>query len=53
MESVKLDRLLVDRGWFPGRPRAERVIANHGVLEDDVEVRKPGKKRLHTPRSKC
>lgn len=44
MEPVRLDRLLVDRGLVPSRPRAERVIADHGVLVDDVEIRKPGKK---------
>lgn len=44
MDPVRLDRLLVDRGLVPSRPRAERLIADHGVLVNDHEVRKPGKK---------
>ncbi|MBK13166.1 MAG: TlyA family rRNA (cytidine-2'-O)-methyltransferase [Crocinitomicaceae bacterium] len=44
MDPVRLDRLLVDRGLVPSRHRAERIIADHGVLVDDIEVRKPGKK---------
>ena len=44
MDPVRLDRLLVDRGLVPSRPRAERIIADHGVLVDNIEVRKPGKK---------
>ena len=44
MDPVRLDRLLVDRGLVPSRPRAERLITDHGVLVDGLEVRKAGKK---------
>lgn len=44
MDPVRLDRLLVDRGLVPSRPRAERLITDHGVRVDGIEVRKPGKK---------
>ena len=44
MDPVRLDRLLVDRGLVASRPRAERLIADHGVSVDGVEIRKPGKK---------
>lgn len=44
MDPVRLDRLLVDRGLVASRPRAERLITNHGVRVDGVEVRKAGKK---------
>ena len=44
MDPIRLDRLLVDRGLVPSRPRAERLITDHGVRVDGVEVRKPGKK---------
>lgn len=44
MDPVRLDRLLVDRGLVPSRPRAERLIHDHGVRVDGVEVRKAGKK---------
>ena len=44
MDTVRLDRLLVDRGLVTSRPRAERIITLHGVRVDGVEMRKPGKK---------
>ena len=44
MNPVRLDRLLVDRGLVPSRPRAERLIVEYGVLVNAIEVRKPGKK---------
>lgn len=44
MDPVRLDRLLVDRGLVPSRPRAERLIADHGVRVNGLDVRKPGKK---------
>ena len=44
MDPVRLDRLLVDRGLVASRPRAERLITDHGVRVDGIEVRKPGKK---------
>ena len=44
MDPVRLDRLLVDRGLVSSRPRAERLITDHGVRVDGVEVRKAGKK---------
>ena len=44
MDTVRLDRLLVDRGLVPSRPRAERLIHDHGVRVDGTEVRKAGKK---------
>ena len=53
MDPVRLDRLLVDRGLVPSRPRAERLITDHGVRVDGIEVRKPGKKVSPTPSSTC
>lgn len=44
MNPVRLDRLLVDRGLVASRPRAERLIADHGVSVDGIEIRKAGKK---------
>ena len=44
MDPVRLDRLLVDRGLVASRPRAERLITDHGVRVDGVEIRKAGKK---------
>ena len=44
MDPVRLDRLLVDRGLVASRPRAERLIHDHGVRVDGIEVRKAGKK---------
>lgn len=44
MDPVRLDRLLVDRKLVASRPRAERLIADHGVRVNGVEIRKPGKK---------
>ena len=44
MDPIRLDRLLVDRGLVASRPRAERLITDHGVLVDGLEVRKAGKK---------
>ena len=38
MDPVRLDRLLVDRGLVASRPRAERLITDHGVRVDGVEV---------------
>ena len=47
MDPVRLDRLLVDRGLVPSRPRAERLIAEHGVRVNGLDVHKPGKKVPH------
>ena len=44
MDPIRLDRLLVERGLVASRPRAERLITDHGVRVDGVEVRKAGKK---------
>ena len=44
MDPIRLDRLLVDRGLVASRPRAERLITDHGVRVDGVEIRKAGKK---------
>lgn len=44
MEPQRLDRLLVDRGLVASRPRAERLIAKHGVKVNGSVVHKPGKK---------
>ncbi len=44
MDLVRLDRLLIDRGIVASRPRAERLIAEHGVLVNGALVHKPGKK---------
>jgi len=44
MEPQRLDRLLVDRGLVASRPRAERLIVDHGVKVNGSTVHKPGKK---------
>ena len=44
MDPQRLDRLLVDRGLVASRPRAERLIAQHGVKVNGTTVQKPGKK---------
>lgn len=44
MDPVRLDRLLVERKLVSSRPRAERLIIDHGVKVDGKEIRKPGKK---------
>jgi 23S rRNA (cytidine1920-2'-O)/16S rRNA (cytidine1409-2'-O)-methyltransferase len=41
---IRLDKLLVDRSLVASRPRAERMISEHGVLVDGVKVTKAGKK---------
>ena len=41
---ARLDKLLIERGLVASRPRAERLITEHGVLVDGVKVNKPGKK---------
>lgn len=41
---VRLDKLLIERGHVPSRPRAERMISEHGVHVNGVLVHKPGKK---------
>ena len=43
-EPIRLDKLLVDRGLVASRPRAERMISEHGVLVAGSKVTKPGKK---------
>ena len=43
-EQIRLDKLLVDRGLVASRPRAERMISEHGVLVAGSKVTKPGKK---------
>ena len=43
-ELVRLDKLLVDRGLVASRPRAERMISEHGVMVAGSKVTKPGKK---------
>jgi len=43
-EQIRLDKLLVDRGFVASRPRAERMISEHGVLVAGSKVTKPGKK---------
>ena len=44
MNLVRLDRLIVERGLVASRPRAERLITDHGVKVDGKDIRKPGKK---------
>ena len=44
VEQIRLDKLLVDRGLVASRPRAERMISEHGVLVAGSKVTKPGKK---------
>ena len=41
---VRLDKLLIERGHVPSRPRAERMISEHGVHVNGTLVQKPGKK---------
>ena len=41
---VRLDKLLIERGHVPSRPRAERMISEHGVHVNGSLVQKPGKK---------
>ncbi|MDA0904539.1 MAG: TlyA family RNA methyltransferase [Bacteroidetes bacterium] len=41
---IRLDKLLVERDLVASRPRAERMISEHGVLVDGVKVTKSGKK---------
>ena len=43
-EQIRLDKLLVDRGLVASRPRAERMISEHGVMVAGSKVTKPGKK---------
>ena len=43
-DQIRLDKLLVDRGLVASRPRAERMISEHGVLVAGSKVTKPGKK---------
>ena len=43
-EHIRLDKLLVDRGLVASRPRAERMISEHGVIVAGSKVTKPGKK---------
>ncbi len=42
--NIRLDKLLVDRGLVASRPRAERMISEHGVLVAGAKVTKAGKK---------
>ena len=44
MEPLRLDRLLVERGLAASRPRAEWLVAEHGVKVNGTIVHKPGKK---------
>ncbi len=44
MSTERLDRLLIDRGFVTSRPRAERLISDHGVKVNGTVVHKPGKK---------
>lgn len=41
---IRLDKLLVQRGLVASRPRAERMIVDHGVLVEGQRFQKPGKK---------
>ena len=43
-EQIRLDKLLVDRGLVASRPRAERMISEHGVMVAGNKVTKAGKK---------
>ena len=43
-DLVRLDKLLVERGLVASRPRAERLIAEHGVMVAGTKVTKAGKK---------
>ena len=43
-DQIRLDKLLVDRDLVASRPRAERMISEHGVLVAGSKVTKPGKK---------
>ena len=43
-DQIRLDKLLVDRDLVTARPRAERMISEHGVLVAGSKVTKPGKK---------
>ena len=43
-DLVRLDKLLIERGHVPSRPRAERMISEHGVHVNGTLVQKPGKK---------
>ncbi len=41
---MRLDQLLVERGWFPSREQAQRVVMAGGVEVDGRRVDKPGTK---------
>lgn len=44
MSTDRLDRILMARGLAASRPRAERMITEHGVKVNGVLIHKPGKK---------
>lgn len=44
MATDRLDRILIARGLAASRPRAERLIAEHGVKVNGTVIHKPGKK---------